>query len=250
MSGRYLTGLRSHWVPWTVLVTASLLLVGSAAFAASGVSQTATVPAGAAARPAATQSTAAQPSAYTAPTAAVPGTNRANGGQGGMMGSGGGSMMDTRVWVAGNGVQVTTISAARARAAAAASPSGLHTGEVMQFSESFYVELKDASGASAAEVLVDPASGAVFTEYGPGMMWTARTATAAISADRATAIANDWLRTNAAGQTVGTTDAFPGHYTMDTVSGGNTVGMLSVNATTGAVWYHTWHGTFIAKEDA
>jgi len=28
------------------------------------------------------------------------------------------------------------------------------------------------------------------------------------------------------------------------------VGMLSVNATTGAVWYHTWHGTFIAKEDA
>jgi hypothetical protein len=26
--------------------------------------------------------------------------------------------------------------------------------------------------------------------------------------------------------------------------------MLSVNATTGAVWYHTWHGTFIAKEDA
>jgi len=250
MSGRFLTGLRSHWVPWTVLVTASLLLVGSAAFAASGVSQTATVPAGAAARPAATESTAAQPTAYTAPSAAVPGTNRANGGQGGMMGSGGGSMMDTRVWVAGNGVQVTTISQARARATAAASPSGLHTGEVMQFSQNFYVELKDASGASAAEVLVDPATGAVFTEYVPGMMWTARTATAAISADRATAIANDWLRTNAAGQTVGTTDAFPGHYTMDTVSGGNTVGMLSVNATTGAVWFHTWHGTFIAKEDA
>jgi len=250
MSGRFLTGLRSHWVPWTVLVTASLLLVGSAAFAASGVSQTATVPAGAAARPAATESTAAQPTAYTAPSAAVPGTNRANGGQGGMMGSGGGSMMDTRVWVAGNGVRVTTISAARARATAAASPSGLHTGEVMQFSQNFYVELKDASGAPAAEVLVDPATGAVFTEYGPGMMWTARTATAAISADRATAIANDWLRTNAPGQTVGTTDAFPGRYTMDTVSGGNTVGMLSVNATTGAVWYHTWHGTFIAKEDA
>jgi hypothetical protein len=251
MSGRFLTGLRSHWVPWTVLVTASLLLVGSAAFAASGVSQTATVPAGAAARPAATQSTAAQPSAYTAPTAGVPGAGRANGGQGGMPGSGrGGSMMDTRVWVAGNGVQVTTISAARARAAAAASPSGLHTGEVMQFSESFYVELKDASGASATEVLVDPATGAVFTEYGPAMMWTTRTAPYAISADRATSLAAEWLRTNAPGQTVGSTDIFPGHYTMDTVSGGNTVGMLSVNATTGAVWYHTWHGTFIAKEDA
>ena len=121
----------------------------------------------------------------------------------------------------------------------------------MQFSENFYVELKDTSGASAAEVLVDPATGAVFTEYGPAMMWTTGTAPYPVSSDRATAIANAWLQTNAAGQTVsGMTDLFPGHYTMDTIAGGNTVGMLSVNATTGAVWYHTWHGTFIAKEDA
>lgn len=120
----------------------------------------------------------------------------------------------------------------------------------MQFSDNFCVELKDASGASATEVLVDPATGAVFTEFGPAMMWTTGTAPYAVSSDRATAIANAWLQANAAGQTVGMTDVFPGHYTMDTVSGGNTVGMLSVNATTGAVWYHTWHGTYIAKEDA
>jgi hypothetical protein len=168
-----------------------------------------------------------------------------------MMGSnGGGSMMDTRIWLAGNGVNVTTIAAARARADSAASQNGLHTGEVMQFSENFYVELKDASGASSAEVLVDPATGAVFTEFGPAMMWTAGTAPYAVSSDRATAIASAWLQANAAGQTVGMTDLFPGHYTMDTVSGGISVGMLSVNATTGAVWYHTWHGTFITKEDA
>jgi hypothetical protein len=162
----------------------------------------------------------------------------------------GGSMMDTHTWLAGNGVQVTTIAAARARAQTAASPSGLHTGEVMQFTKNFYVELKDASGASAAEVLVDPASGAVFTEYGPGMMWSTGNAPYAISAERAAAIAGQWLQANASGQTVGSTDLFPGHYTMDTVTAGNTVGMLSVNATTGDVWYHTWHGTFIAKEDA
>src|SRR5664280_2155265 len=172
-------------------------------------------------------------------------------GRGGMMGSNrGGSMMDTRTWLAGNGTQVTTIAAARVRAVAAASPNGLRTGEVMQFSDNFYVELKDASGASATEVLVDPATGAVFTEFGPAMMWSTGRASYAISSDRATAIANAWLQANAAGQTVGMTDVFPGHYTMDTVSGGNTVGMLSVNATTGAVWYHTWHGTYIAKEDA
>src|SRR5665811_2501303 len=181
--------------------------------------------------------TAGQPTSYTVPSTA-PGAAR-TAGRGGMMGSngGGGSMMDTRTWLAGNGVQVTTITAARARADAAASPNGLHTGEVMQFSDNFYVELKDASGASATEVMVDPATGAVFTEFGPAMMWTTGTAPYAISADRATAIASEWLRTNAPGQTVGMTDVFPGHYTMDTVSGGNTVGMLSVNATTGAVWY-------------
>jgi hypothetical protein len=159
-------------------------------------------------------------------------------------------MMDTRTWLAGNGVPVTSIGGARARAEAAAGPKGLHTGEVMQFSENFYVELKDTSGASAAEVLVDPATGAVFTEYGPAMMWTSGTAPYAVAVDRATSIATAWLEANTAGQTVGSTDLFPGHYTMDTVSGGNTVGMLSVNALTGAVWYHTWHGTFIAKEDA
>ena len=255
MSSPNSTGLKSRWLPWTVLVTASLLLVGSAAYAASSTWQSAAVPGSAAARPttartAAAGPTAGQPTSYTVPSTA-PGAAR-TAGRGGMMGShgGGGSMMDTRTWLAGNGVQVTTIPAARARADAAASPSGLHTGEVMQFSDNFYVELKDASGASATEVLVDPATGAVFTEFGPAMMWTTGSAPYAVSSDRATSIANDWLRTNATGQTVGTTDAFPGHYTMDTVSGGNTVGMLSVNATTGAVWYHTWHGTYIAKEDA
>ena len=244
----------SRWLPWTVLVTASLLLIGSAAYAASGglqttpVGGTAAAPLGAA-RPTAARPTAGQPTSYAVPSTA-PGAAR-TAGRGGMMGSNrGGSMMDTRVWLAGNGVQVTTISAARDRATAAASPSGLHTGEVMQFSDNFYVELKDASGASATEVLVDPATGAVFTEFGPAMMWTTGTAPYAVSSDRATAIANAWLQSNAAGQSVGMTDVFPGHYTMDTVSGGNTVGMLSVNATTGAVWYHTWHGTFIAKEDA
>jgi hypothetical protein len=25
--------------------------------------------------------------------------------------------------------------------------------------------------------------------------------------------------------------------------------MLSVHATTGAVWYHTWHGRFIAMQE-
>jgi hypothetical protein len=241
MSSRRTTGSPSR-LPWTVLGLASVLLLGSVAFVMSGSGQARLPVAG---YPAVPSGSGGQPSSGRGPaggTRSVPG---------GMRGSSPGNpMMGAQAWLAGNGTPVTTIAAARARAAEAAGPSGLQPGEVMQFSLNFYVELKDTTGASVAEVLVDPAGGAVVTEYGPAMMWTSGSNAAAIPAERATTIANQWLQASAPGETVGSTDLFPGHFTMDTVLGGNTVGMLSVNATTGAVWYHTWHGTFIAKEDA
>jgi hypothetical protein len=50
---------------------------------------------------------------------------------------------------------------------------------------------------------------------------------------------------------VETPDAYPGYYTMETTAAGGAInGMLSVNATTGQVWYHSWHRTFIAREDS
>lgn len=239
MSSR--TGPRSRWLPWTVLGLASVLLVGSVVFVVSGLGQSVSpvgdYPSGPGYRD--------QPWTGSGPAG---GTRT---GPGGMMGSGAGNQtMGGRVWLAGDGTPVTTIAAARARAARAAAPDGLHPGEVMQFSENFYVEFKDSSGAPVTEVLVDPGGGGVVTEYGPAMMWTVGNRTSTMSADRATALANKWLQANEPGRTVGSTDAYPGHFTMDTVSGGNTEGMLSVNTTTGAVWYHTWHGTFIAMEDA
>lgn len=167
----------------------------------------------------------------------------------GMMGGAGAGMMSGRVWLAGDGVQVTTISAARARATQASSAAGLKPGEIMQFTRNFYVELKDSAGASVTEVLVNPANGAVTGEPGPAMMWASSSRTAAVTADKATAIAASWLAANRAGETVGKIDAYPGYYTVDTMVAGRTAGMLSVNATTGAVWYHTWHGSFVAEED-
>ncbi|MGV8909893.1 MAG: hypothetical protein ACOH1Y_12995 [Propionicimonas sp.] len=242
MSGRSTAGSRSRWLPWTVLVGASLLLVGSVTLLASGLGRSASQVAG---NPSLPGGYGGQPATGRGPAG---GTRT---GPGGMMGNGAGNpMMGGRVWLAGNGTPVNTIAAARARAVEASAPGGLHPGEVMQFSLNFYVELKDAAGAPVTEVLVDPADGTVVTEYGPAMMWTNGSSAAAIPADRATTIANQWLQANAPGETIDSTDLYPGHFTMDTVSGGNTVGMLSVNATTGAVWYHTWHGTFIAKEDA
>ena len=242
MNGRSTAGSRTRWLPWTVLGLASALLAGSVTFVVPGLGQ---APLPVAGYPYLPGGYGGQPSTGGEPAEST------RSGPGGMMGNGAGNpMMGGRVWLAGNGTPVTTIAAARARAAEAAGPGGLHPGEVMQFTLNFYVELKDASGASVTEVLVDPASGAVVTEYGPAMMWTSGSNASAIPAERATTIANQWLQANAAGQTVDSADAYPGYFTMDTVSGGNTVGMLSVNATTGAVWYHTWHGTFIAMEDA
>jgi hypothetical protein len=33
------------------------------------------------------------------------------------------------------------------------------------------------------------------------------------------------------------------------VGSGKTVGMLSVRSATGAVWFHSWHGAFLAGRD-
>ena len=208
-------------VPVVALVVASLLLAGSVAMAAFGVLG-----------PAPWQSTATWgPSSYG-------------------MGGGYGGMMSAQVWLAGDGQPVTTIAQARARGAQAGASRGLHPGEVMQFTENFYVELKDSNGAATTEVLVDPTSGAVQTEPGPAMMWNTGAKSGTVSEAQARQAATAWLSSNRPGESVTSVDAYPGYYTIDTVASGKVAGMLSVNATTGAVWYHAWHGQFVAMEDA
>ncbi len=132
----------------------------------------------------------------------------------GMMGS---------VWLAGDGTRVTSIAAARARAATAASPAGLHPGEVIWFDNEFYVELKDVAGNPATEVLVDPHGGAVGTEPGPAMMWNTRYGmhrttgdSTAVSADEARRAADAWLAANRPGRHAEPADAYPGYYTLET----------------------------------
>jgi len=184
------------------------------------------------------------------------------GGQGqrsgaGMMGS---SMTGSTGFVSlpGNGVSVSGIPAARTRAATAAKPAGLHPGEVMWFDNGFYVELKDSSGRPATEIIVDPRNGAVSTEPGPAMMWNTRfgmmrtggRSTGTVDATKARGIATSWLASNRPGTTIGSIDAYPGYFTIDLQRNGVVSGMMSVNSSTGAAWYHTWHGAFIAMEDS
>lgn len=183
---------------------------------------------------------------------------RSSPGMMGMMGSAGGMGM---AWLAGDGVAVSSIPAARARAAAAAKPAGLHPGEVMWFDNGFYVELRDSAGKPAMEVIVDPRTGAVSTELGPAMMWNTRLGmhaggqaanpvAGAVDATKARAIATAWLAANQSGTTIIGIDAYPGYFTLDLKRNGKVSGMLSVSSSSGAVWYHTWHGAFIAMEDS
>jgi len=186
---------------------------------------------------------------------------------GGLMMRGGPAMMrggtgaaPGMVWLAGDGNVVPSIAAARSRAAQAAAGPGLHPGEVIWFDNGFYVELKDSAGHPATEVIVDPAAGTVSLEPGPAMMWNTRygmhggpaggVQTATVTPGQAVRIASAWLAANLPGHLAATPDAYPGYYTLETTSSDGTVnGMLSVNATTGALWYHHWHGRFIARQD-
>jgi hypothetical protein len=178
-------------------------------------------------------------------------------GRAGMMD--GGMMGDTRMGavVAGDGVRVRSLDAGRQRAQRFADRWGLRVGEVMQFDNGFYAELLTTDGTRATEVLVDPADGSVRLEYGPAMMWNISygmhagsvSGSATVSTAEATKLAQAWLDAQRPGLTAGEPELFPGYYTLHTMRDGKVAGMLSVNAFTGAVWYHVWHGTYIAMSE-
>lgn len=155
-------------------------------------------------------------------------------------------------WLAGDGDPVDDLAKARDRAEEFADRlgPGLQVGEVMRFTNNYYAELEESDGVKATEVLVDPSTGDVQLEFGPAMMWNTRYgmmvrsgAPAQLSVEQAQALAQAWAE-DRNGLIVADAEAFPGYYTLHTLRDGRIEGMLSVNAVTGAVWYHSWHGEF------
>jgi hypothetical protein len=72
-----------------------------------------------------------------------------------------------------------------------------------------------------------------------------------VSAEQAVELAQQYLDTALSGTTVEeTADPFPGYYTIDVLRDGEIAGMLSVNAYTGQVFLHQWHGNFVEMMDA
>jgi hypothetical protein len=131
----------------------------------------------------------------------------------------------------------------------------------------------------AFELLVDPATLAVYPEFGPDMMWNLKyaglvhanmvggrrgmmgggafnitpatvSASMPVSSAQALKAAQQFLDTAQPGsETAADADPFYGYYTVDILRDGKTTGMLSVNGYTSQVFVHTWHGAFIATQD-
>ena len=144
---------------------------------------------------------------------------------------------------------------------------------VFEDSDYYFSIVEEDTGLGAFELLVNPYTGDVYPEMGPGMMWNTKydmhassdygmmngrgmmgrytySDPAAVQNDNAQrneitfnealGIAGDYLQN---GYTVsGEGHEFYGYYTFHTQLNGEEAGMMSVNGFTGDVWYHTWHG--------
>ena len=180
-------------------------------------------------------------------------------GNGMMGGPGYEEMMGGNGWFDGDAEPVQDLNQARERAAGYADflQPGLVVGEVMRFENHYYADLQEADGSKVTEVLIDSRSGAVRPEMGPATMWNTRfgmvdrdgVAEPAINAAQAQQIADRWLADRGEGLTSDDPAQFPGYYTLHTMRDGEITGMLSVHASTGNVWPHSWHGDFIEMSE-
>jgi hypothetical protein len=138
------------------------------------------------------------------------------------------------------------------------SDKNLSVDELIQFTNGYYALIKEKdTGKGAFELLVDEYNGGVYPEPGPNMMWNdkygpmslglANPFSPWISAEDAKTALRTWLDAHGDNAPYDfDLDEFYGYYTIDFSKDGVVVGMASVNAITGAVWYHMWHGNFVA----
>jgi hypothetical protein len=77
----------------------------------------------------------------------------------------------------------------------------------------------------------------------------AQTRNGGITAAEARGIARRWLDRNGTGLTAGEPESLPGYYTLHTLRNRKVTGMLSVNMSTGTVWFHWWHGRFVSMSE-
>ena len=136
--------------------------------------------------------------------------------------------------------------------------------QIEEYANNFYVQVNEVStGKGAFELLINKYTGSIYPEMGPNMMWNTKfgmmrggilggiygtpSTTMTVTPAQATTDAQTYLNSYISGTTTGDVNTFYGYYTIEVLSGTTTYGMLSVNGYSGQVWFHTWHGTFIAE---
>lgn len=147
---------------------------------------------------------------------------------------------------------------------------------VFEDTEYYFSIIEDETGKGAMELLANPYTGQIFYEYGPNMMWNLKygmhgsngmgfsrghmaynnhyngsTAYDAheITYDQAYEYGMNYLEDSGDYSLGDTYHEFYGYYTFHLEEDGQIIGMLSVNAFTGEVWYHDWHGTLVEVID-
>jgi hypothetical protein len=162
---------------------------------------------------------------------------------------------------------VAPLSVDQARKAAADFLAGLNNpdlevGSVIVFDNHAAVFIVEKStGIGALELLVDPATQAVFPEPGPTMRWNLKynrvmmrtsspdvSAEMPVSPEEAVKIAQQFLDDNLPGAKA-EPNALPfyGYYTVLFTQDGELSGMLSVNGFSRQVVPHVWHGNVVEK---
>lgn len=126
--------------------------------------------------------------------------------------------------------------------------------DFMTFSSNYYGVVKDAnSSQDLAEVLVDRYSGYAYPEPGPNMMWNTRYGAGRVQEESVTydlagskKLAEEFLTGYLPEAQIMESHEMPGYYTFD-FGRKDIEGMLSVNAYSGQIWVHTWHGSYLGE---
>ncbi len=217
---------------------------------------------------------------------AIPGLAQPGMGSGSMDGPGGPGMMGPGYGgnpLASGPMNVDSAADRVKEVLRARGDSDLVIQEVMEFSNHFYVLVREQStGVGAFELIVER-NGFTHPEPGANMMWNTKYGHMAgsggmgmmggimmgygygnvpparsgqpgapaqtVTSERARQVAAQYLSTALPGTAPDHGTAFYGYFTFDVERDGLPVGMLSVNAYTGQVWSHTWHGTFVQEKE-
>lgn len=139
-----------------------------------------------------------------------------------------------------------------------ASSSGLQISELWEYGTVYKAELSDLNGAQAFDVIADKFTGAAGPEMGLSMMMNASYGKGIyktprfgrklkLSAEQATAIAEDFVRRNALGYTLGTAEDYPGYYKFHTTDSTGFGPEIMVNGYNGGVWLNSLLGRPLAS---